>query len=217
MQRTRSTNIRTRRNAFTLIELLVVIAIISLLAAILFPVFGKARDRARQTSCASNLKQIYTALRMYNQDFDGKYPAKAALGNAAYRAIADPFSMPYIINPYTKSDQLWYCPSQYTPHREKGYPGYWWISNEDWLDAPDVTEDGSKGGATLPQYLLTDNYTYEIPANFGQFGTTGQKLWPSKGKYCAHVSNTNVNYLGFDGRVKLFPWDWANRPGYCGK
>ena len=62
-----------RKEGFTLIELLVVIAIIAILAAILFPVFAKAREKARQTSCLSNVKQIMMAWKMYAQDFDGQY------------------------------------------------------------------------------------------------------------------------------------------------
>src|SRR5579872_3878616 len=62
-----------RRTGFTLIELLVVIAIIAILAAILFPVFARAREQARKTSCLSNLKQIGTASMMYAQDYDENY------------------------------------------------------------------------------------------------------------------------------------------------
>ena len=62
-----------RRRAFTLIELLVVIAIIAILAAILFPVFAQAREKARQTSCLSNLKQLSSAMLMYAQDYDGLF------------------------------------------------------------------------------------------------------------------------------------------------
>jgi prepilin-type N-terminal cleavage/methylation domain-containing protein len=58
------------RKGFTLIELLVVIAIIAILAAILFPVFARAREKARQTSCVSNLKQVALASLMYTQDYD---------------------------------------------------------------------------------------------------------------------------------------------------
>lgn len=65
----------SNRRGFTLIELLVVIAIIAILAAILFPVFAKAREAARKASCSSNLKQIATGMLMYVQDFDETYPA----------------------------------------------------------------------------------------------------------------------------------------------
>jgi prepilin-type N-terminal cleavage/methylation domain len=63
-----------RRHGFTLIELLVVIAIIAILAAILFPVFAQAREKARQTMCTSNLRNIGMAFLMYATDYDGKFP-----------------------------------------------------------------------------------------------------------------------------------------------
>src|SRR2546423_715961 len=69
----------TRRNGFTLIELLVVIAITAILAAILFPVFAQAREKAGQAGCLSNLKQIGTATMMYVQDYDETYPHQLAL------------------------------------------------------------------------------------------------------------------------------------------
>ncbi|NLO04745.1 MAG: prepilin-type N-terminal cleavage/methylation domain-containing protein, partial [candidate division WS1 bacterium] len=72
-----------RRKGFTLIELLVVIAIIAILAAILFPVFARAREKARQTSCLSNLKQISLAVIMYTQDYDDRMPGRACAWNAA--------------------------------------------------------------------------------------------------------------------------------------
>ena len=64
----------TIKKGFTLIELLVVIAIIAILAAILFPVFAQAREKARQTSCLSNMKQLGTATQLYMDDYDETFP-----------------------------------------------------------------------------------------------------------------------------------------------
>lgn len=72
------------RSAFTLVELLVVIAVLSLLAALLFPSFAKARSQARRTACVSNLKQIGMAFHMYRQDFDGGLPTHLSIVNASY-------------------------------------------------------------------------------------------------------------------------------------
>jgi prepilin-type N-terminal cleavage/methylation domain-containing protein/prepilin-type processing-associated H-X9-DG protein len=91
------------RKGFTLIELLVVIAIIAILAAILFPVFAKAREKARQTSCLSNEKQICLAILMYVQDYDEMMPAPVDWG--AYNS-----PMPWLLYPYVKNWQLFHCP-----------------------------------------------------------------------------------------------------------
>ena len=105
---------------FTLIELLVVIAIIAILAAILFPVFAQAREKARQTACLSNLKQIGTALRMYADDHDGSYPMfgkgggtpnPGNMGRSVYRRADDPQGLPVLLDPYSKSKAIWICPS----------------------------------------------------------------------------------------------------------
>jgi prepilin-type N-terminal cleavage/methylation domain-containing protein/prepilin-type processing-associated H-X9-DG protein len=86
------------RKGFTLIELLVVIAIIAILAAILFPVFAKAREKARQSACSSNAKQIILAFNMYTQDYD------------EIMGIRDFLQRPTLA-PYIKNDQVWKCPS----------------------------------------------------------------------------------------------------------
>ena len=91
------------RSGFTLIELLVVIAIIAILAAILFPVFARAREKARQASCSSNLKQIGAATLMYIQDYDERYPPQFA--------ITPDLDWPVMLDPYVKNHQLWSCPS----------------------------------------------------------------------------------------------------------
>ncbi len=97
------------KKGFTLIELLVVIAIIAILAAILFPVFSRARENARKAACLSNLKQIGTALMMYAQDWDESLPVATTWCNRR-----DPVNnLQYYIRlqPYVKNWQVWACPS----------------------------------------------------------------------------------------------------------
>jgi prepilin-type N-terminal cleavage/methylation domain-containing protein/prepilin-type processing-associated H-X9-DG protein len=96
------------RRGFTLIELLVVIAIIAILAAILFPVFARARAKARQASCQSNMKQIILACIMYKSDYDGKFPRNWT-GNCA----APGWDWMEVIAPYVKNQQVFVCPSVY--------------------------------------------------------------------------------------------------------
>ncbi|BDI32716.1 hypothetical protein CCAX7_47670 [Capsulimonas corticalis] len=91
---------------FTLIELLVVIAIIAILAAILFPVFAKAREKARQAACMSNLKQIGLGIMQYLQDNDEIYPV-----TNHWNASGDTTNWGQDIYPYVKSTQVFHCPS----------------------------------------------------------------------------------------------------------
>lgn len=98
------------RNAFTLIELLVVIAIIAILAAILFPVFGRARENARRASCQSNLKQIGLGILQYTQDYDERTPPAVIDLSASVSGLTEaPWQVR--IQPYVKSVQLFKCPS----------------------------------------------------------------------------------------------------------
>jgi prepilin-type N-terminal cleavage/methylation domain-containing protein/prepilin-type processing-associated H-X9-DG protein len=115
---------RTKSSAFTLIELLVVIAIIAILAAILFPVFAQAREKARATACLSNMKQIGLAVMMYAQDYDETPPETGwdgpcsspvpdangfyAVGDAYFSGV---FSFPIATAPYIKNWQLFQCGS----------------------------------------------------------------------------------------------------------
>ncbi len=102
----------TGRAGFTLIELLVVIAIIAILAAILFPVFARARENARKSTCQSNLKQLGTGFAMYSQDYDGRWPRgdSTAWGDGSY---PNPPYGGYVdaIYPYVKNAQIFICPS----------------------------------------------------------------------------------------------------------
>lgn len=113
---------KRRPLAFTLIELLVVIAIIAVLAAILFPVFAKARGKAREAACSSNLKQIGLSIRMYTQDYDELYPFVVDPSDKfapqiwnAYPAFQSMIpNMPMLqdaLQPYIKSLNLFSCPS----------------------------------------------------------------------------------------------------------
>jgi prepilin-type N-terminal cleavage/methylation domain-containing protein/prepilin-type processing-associated H-X9-DG protein len=106
------------RRGFTLIELLVVIAIIAILAAILFPVFAQAREKARQSTCLSNLRQVGLATQMYMQDYDEAVPW-SCLGRiwsvrekVLYKNVRpDDIYAVELMTPYAKNDQIWYCPS----------------------------------------------------------------------------------------------------------
>ena len=105
--RRKDTNMPQRRSAFTLIELLVVIAIIAILAAILFPVFARARENARRSSCQSNLKQIGLGVMQYTQDYDEKFPMALDSGTGGTYN----FTWVRAIQPYIKSVQVFQCPS----------------------------------------------------------------------------------------------------------
>lgn len=106
-----------RRQGFTLIELLVVIAIIAILAAIFFPVFAQAREKARQSACLSNCKQLGTAVIQYCQDYDEIYP---------YRGYDDTtgttlgLSWRAVLQPYIKSLDVFRCPSNINSDRTTG-------------------------------------------------------------------------------------------------
>ncbi|MES2465032.1 MAG: DUF1559 domain-containing protein [Armatimonadota bacterium] len=110
----------SKRSAFTLIELLVVIAIIAILAAILFPVFAQAREKARQTACLSNLKQLGTAFMMYVQDADETFPLQSTdpfgvypYNDDARKALGQPTVPSWFmgVQPYVKNYGILVCPS----------------------------------------------------------------------------------------------------------
>ncbi len=103
--------------AWTLIELLVVIAIIAVLAAILFPVFARARERSRQTSCLSNLRQLATAGTLYADDYDGYY------SRGQFWPFTSTHTWMDAIAPYTKNAQILVCPSARTEPGKYSY-GY---------------------------------------------------------------------------------------------
>ena len=106
------------QRGFTLIELLVVIAIIAILAAILFPVFARAREKARQTSCQNNLRQIGLSIKMYTQDYDDRVlPARlgGATGDVCWTRL---------VHPYINNDQIFICASHGAPLASAGADGF---------------------------------------------------------------------------------------------
>lgn len=124
---------KVRWTGFTLIELLVTISIIAILAAILFPVFARARENARRASCQSNLKQISLGIKMYTQDYDECVPP-IQINTAANTNASNPYGWADAIQPYIKSTQLFQCPSEKWGTRSTpvnpsqagaGYTDYW--------------------------------------------------------------------------------------------
>ncbi len=147
------------RRGFTLIELLVVIAIIAILAAILFPVFAKAREQARKTACLSNTKQIGTALQMYAQDYDETYAMRYGSGDPVDFENGFQRSWKNMLNAYIKNRDVFKCPSNPTSRKGdfvwdgmKSTTGYYAGGYSMWL--PDEWLSGQMGhGASYPQHM----------------------------------------------------------------
>jgi prepilin-type processing-associated H-X9-DG protein/prepilin-type N-terminal cleavage/methylation domain-containing protein len=180
-------NASARRSGFTLIEILIVIAIIALLAAILFPVFARVRENARRTSCASNLKQIGTAVQMYIQDNDEHLPTAGSDSSTGGDIVG-------ILTPYTKQQYgqgIWKCPS----HTSFPSDGSWTSSyGYNW------------------QYLLaqgpnpTDPYPHTDDSSYEGFYNPGVVL-----SFLARPAETLcfIDQKPVAGKL----WTYVNRPG----
>jgi len=114
------------RSGFTLIELLVVIAIIAILAAILFPVFAKAREKARQVSCLSNLKQMGLGYMQYVQDYDESYIFSERWGGAGQGWAGR-------VYPYVKDKAVYKCPNDTITSADFGNGTMWWTRRGDYI------------------------------------------------------------------------------------
>lgn len=207
------------KTGFTLIELLVVIAIIAILAAILFPVFAKAREKARQTSCLSNMKQLGLGIKMYAQDYDESrvpgwiWPSNPAIADAERRTWRS------LILPYVKNRQVYVCPSNdetvqtmwnaladdgvqdvksnYALNYEAGYGGFnnWRGPNPDQVDGtPDSRAEAfTQRPATT---IMMSEVTYGLPYTY---------IYLYWGPYILQQAAPHVKMANFvfeDGHVK---------------
>ncbi len=183
------------RRGFTLIELLVVIAIIAILAAILFPVFAKAREKARQTSCLSNLKQLGLALHQYAQDYDEMIPPhNDDDGSTDWRW----YTIFLRLTPYTKNYQILRCPSDngFTPPAP-GAGGRWWSYG--------FNSDCGYGGTADAAFLDPSGTVVFFDADEADGGVEedGDRPYenPTKAAYNRHNDGMNVMY--YDGHAKF--------------
>lgn len=187
-----------RRRAMTLVELLVVIGIIAVLAAILFPVFARAREKARQTSCLSNLRQLATAGTLYADDYDGYYSRGQFWPFTSTHLWSDAFE------PYMKNTQILVCPTARTgPGRYSyGYNISYWGAG-DVLDAMHGIGDRvpvHESNVPLPAQTL---WIVDFERYWGcgqEFGIEDPAFRHNEGANCAFV----------DGHAKLLKKPAAN-------
>lgn len=199
-----------RRTGFTLIELLVVIAIIAILAAILFPVFARARENARKATCQSNLKQISNGMLMYVQDYDGRMYGWT---NTQARPEYAGQCMWFKIMPYVKSAAVFDCPSSPDGVPNTTTDPYAWYDTYDgnygW------PYDGIEGSVTpiysieypAETYMVFDSGDQAVVIGANTWASLMGALdldWDSKGEGCnRHGGGLNVGFC--DGHVKWTP------------
>ena len=203
---------KTRRSGFTLIELLVVIAIIAILASILFPVFARARENARRSSCQSNLKQIGLGVLQYTQDYDEAFPLAVVVAGTI-NAPGSTYGWADAILPYTKSMQILQCPSEpnrqsaqpvpSTPLKVVSYSDYWYNAQLSWNGISTFT--GTNPGmynssvklAALPHTSLT------IMVGDGVGGNDRSAAYRSNG--CDNIEDTAFNQPNFNRCISTTP------------
>jgi prepilin-type N-terminal cleavage/methylation domain-containing protein/prepilin-type processing-associated H-X9-DG protein len=198
-------------HGFTLIELLVVIAIIAILAAILFPVLAKARERARAIACTSNLKQLGTAFQMYRQDYDGNIPFQNMYSTGTPAPV-----WPEIMDAYVKNLEVFRCPSHSPTNLEYGWSDVYnkWFSMGYGINYEMAAGDGYDQYATsnvdsieFPSecFLLTEYTGVYLPCYMDMYQTLSHR----------HFNKSNVLYM--DGHVSPLGGDpkvlnWWNTP-----
>jgi prepilin-type N-terminal cleavage/methylation domain-containing protein/prepilin-type processing-associated H-X9-DG protein len=179
-----------KRSAFTLIELLVVIAIIAILAAILFPVFAKARDQARKTTCQSNIKNIALANSMYVQDYDERF-MPAIYTDYTWTGLDKSGKVfPAPLDPYMRNKHIHPCPSDTSSWKATGgkFPtSYAWSLK---------LSDKSLASVLYPAQVVTFNEIWSF--HMGKYGRCFDPHWE-----CLGLQVGNEAMLAFvDGHVK---------------
>ena len=208
--------LQNTKKGFTLIELLVVIAIIAILAAILFPVFARARENARRSSCSSNLKQIALGVIQYVQDYDEKYPQV----RAATAGVTTGWAIQ--MQPYLKSTQIFQCPSETNApanvnttdanYGQAGYSDYWYNSRiagvnqaqVDQVSSTILNGDGTNGSSA---YVFNgENATVDGSTPTATSGAvTGVRTTAPSGTTLGDFGQRHldgINYAFADGHVK---------------
>ena len=194
------------RRGFTLIELLVVIAIIAILAAILFPVFARARENARRASCGSNLRQIALGMMQYTQDYDETY---LPLQGTDVAGGENPNTFVTVLQPYIKSTQIFICPSapdsesDVTTGSEKD--GRWKATTAGgWANASEGTY-GLNSQLAMPTgeglSLAAVEAPAETPMFFDCISYAASDNVPLVSKAARHLEG--VNFAFADGHVKF--------------
>jgi prepilin-type N-terminal cleavage/methylation domain-containing protein len=195
-----------RRHGFTLIELLVVIAIIAILAAILFPVFAKAREKARQTACLSNVKQIVLGCLMYAQDYDERTVSGSGYQNSS-------INWELKVEPYMKNWQIFVCPS--SPY---GYFVYWGADlyrsyslpvegNRPLAEFEVVAETAMLGDGVHPAVEYPRGLVPKLCRGWRSCQTTQ----PSESDFL-HNAGDNIGF--YDGHAKWVGWQRCKEAAY---
>ncbi len=199
------------RRGFTLIELLVVIAIIAILAAILFPVFARAREKGRQTSCGSNLHQLGVAMAMYVQDYDGRYPWDDLTVGGGQEGVDPTWTWRLMLQPYAHNVQVFVCPSAADLSSFDGsWPDYaqtagYAINHVHWDNDLGTDAEPPPGHNTSEvlypaQTIVLTEFTGDYVIS--HYGTQEHRFL--RGDAAATRHNGGANYLFCDGHVKWF-------------
>jgi len=191
---------KSLRVGFTLIELLVVIAIIAILAAILFPVFSRAREKARQNACLSHVRQINLSLQQYTQDYDERFPVDLAEADQSYwrgypcTPTNNGYPIPTVPDPGGAFSHFVNCPIRFTPWTTQPY-----VKNFQMFHCPSL------------------NQRVNYPDNRGWAGDTrnngGSYAW-----FCMHYNSDVATLVGFMAQVRgLDPLQVLPRVNVCGR